>query len=290
MHHRCISLAGIMLRTPAGRARDLQRHRYAPMTHDSRDWLCLGRACCRARTPLRLAVTGLLRLARAAFPRHVLRQRWIRYEVDLAATPAAPPHVHLTRVTDPIIASLRQRPDRAETNFKLGLRFWDEGLRRAYIWISQNGPLCMQWLLLPEDNRQLRRLSEWAGMHPPLPRGTGQVDHLFAFAAARLSSVCTDFAYALYDEARRAGLQTLVTHIHESDRGARAWAEGTGWRRFGTITRHQLGWPGTFARSVYVHRDEAPRRAEAMETAQELARARLPRHWSGGTPSTAAGS
>ena len=214
----------------------------------------------------------MLRLARAAFPRHVLRQRWIRYRIDLADTPPAPPHVRLTRVTDPIIGALRQRPDRAETNFKSGLRLWDEGLRRAYIWIGPDGPQCIQWLLLPEHNRQLRQLSEWAGLYPPLSRGTGQVDNLFAFSAARLSSVTTEFAYALYDEARRAGLQLLVTHIHESDRAARAWAEETGWRRYGTITRHQLGWSGRLVRSVYVHRDETPWRAEEMAPARDLAR------------------
>ena len=157
------------------------------MTQDLREWLCLGRACCRARLPLRVGATAVLRLARAAFPRHVLRQRWIRYEIDLADTPPPPPHVRLTRVTDPIIGELRQRPDRAETNLKAGLRFWDEGLRRAYIWLGADGPLCIQWLLLPEDNSQLRRLSDWSGMYPPLPRGTGQVDHLFAFSAARLA-------------------------------------------------------------------------------------------------------
>jgi len=260
------------------------------MTHDTREWLCFGRACCRARAPLRLGVTALLRLTRAVFPRHVLRQRWIRYQIDLSATPPAPPHVRLTRVTDPIIGALRERPDRAETNFKSGLRFWDEGLRRAYIWIGPEGPICVQWLFLPEDDPQLRRLSEWAGMYPPLPPGTGQVESLFAFSAARLSSVITDFAYALYDEARGSGLHTLVTHIHESDRGTRAWAEGAGWQRYGTITRHLLGWSGRLARSVYVHRDETPRRAEQPAPADELARMRLPRHWSSGTPSTAAGS
>lgn len=262
------------------------------MTHDTSEWLCFGRACWRARAPVRLAVTGLLRLARAAFPRHVVRQRWIRYRIDLASTPAAPPHVRLTRVTDPIIGALRQRPDRAETNFKSGLRFWDEGLRRAYIWVGPDGPLCIQWLLLPEDHRQLRRLNGWAGLYGPLPRGTGQVDNLFAFAAARFASVATDFSHALFDEARRAGLQTLVMHIHESHRVLRAWAEAAGWRRFGTITRHQLGWPGLLARSVYVHRDETPRRAVEMEMgpAEQLARMRLPPDWSGGTPSAAAGS
>jgi len=260
------------------------------MTNDSREWLCFGRASWRARAPLRLAVTVLLRLARAAFPRHVLRQRWIRYEIDLDATPPAPPHVQLTRVTDPIIGELRERPDRAETNFKAGLRFWDERLRRAYIWLGPDGPLCMQWLLLPEDQRYLRRLTEGAGMYPPLPPGTGQVEHLFAFSAVRLAGVLTDFASALYDEARRAGLRTLVMHIHESHRVVRAWAEGAGWRRFGTITRHQVGWPGLLARSVYVHREDAPRPAEVAGPAEQLARMRLPRSWSSGTPSTAAGS
>ena len=260
------------------------------MTQDLREWLCLGRVCCRARLPLRVGATAVLRLARAAFPRHVLRQRWIRYEIDLADTPPPPPHVRLTRVTDPIIGELRQRPDRAETNLKAGLRFWDEGLRRAYIWLGADGPLCIQWLLLPEDNRQMRRLSDWSGMYPPLPRGTGQVDHLFAFSAARLASVSTEFAYALYDEARRAGVQTLITHIHESHRVARTWAEGAGWRRYGTITRHHLGWPARRTLSVYVHRDEAPRRGEATAPVADLARMRLPRNWSDGAPSTAAGS
>src|SRR5437588_338833 len=184
-------------------ARELQRHRHASMTHDTSEWLSFGRACCRARAPVRLAVTGLLR---------------------------------------------------------------------------------------PEDYRQVRRLREWAGLYSPLQPGTGQVDNLFAFAAARLSSVAMDFEYALFDQARRAGLHALVMHIHESHRVARAWAEAAGWRGFGTITRHQPGWSGLFARSVYGHRDATARRAAEMGPAQQLARMRLPPDWSGGTPSAAAGS
>src|SRR5256885_11184367 len=56
----------------------------------------------------------------------------------LFRSPPPPPHVRLTRVTDPIIGALRQRPDRAESNLKAGLRFWDEGLRRAYILLGQD--------------------------------------------------------------------------------------------------------------------------------------------------------
>src|SRR5256885_13055702 len=102
----------------------------------------------------------------------------------LFRSPPPPPHVRLTRVTDPIIGALRQRPDRAESNLKAGLRFWDEGLRRAYIWLGQDGPLCIQWLLLPEDNRQLRRLNRWAGVVSPLAPGIGQVDQLFPLSVA----------------------------------------------------------------------------------------------------------
>ena len=266
----------------------------APMTHETTEWLCFGGASCPAPAPVRLAATGVLRLVRAAFPRRVLRQRWIRYRIDVADAPPPAPHVRLTRVTDPIIGELRLRPDRAETAFKSGLKFWDEGLRRAYIWIGPDGPLCIQWLLLREDRRQLRRLKEWAGLYPPLPRGTGQAENLFAFSAARLASVATDFQYALFDAARRAGLHTLVMHIHESHRVARAWAEAAGWRRFGTITRHLLGWPGLLARSVYVHHDETPRRVVQREMgpgpAEQLARMRLRPHWREGAPSAAAGS
>jgi len=260
------------------------------MKRDPGEWLCLGRACWKARAPLRAAVTASFQLARAAFPRHVRRQHWIRYQIDLSDTAPAPRHVHLTPVTDAIIGALRERPDRAESTFKAGLRFWDEGLRRAYIWIGQDGPLCIQWLLLPEDNRQVRRLRESTGMYPPLPPRTGQVENLFAFSAARLSSVATDFEYALFDEARRLGLQTLITHVHERDGTARAWAEAAGWRAYGTITRYQLGWSARLARSVYLHRADAPRRAEETAPAEDGARMRLPRSWSGGPASTAAGS
>src|SRR2546430_16865174 len=172
------------------------------MRRDRTDCSRLARACLRPPAPLGTAVTASLQLARAPFPRRVLRQRWIRYQIDLADTPAAPPHVRLTRVTDPIIGALRQRPDRAETSFKSGLRFWDEGLRRAYIWLGPDGPLCIQWLLLPGDNRPLRRLDGGAGVYPPLPRGRGQVGDLVGVSAGRRSSVTAGFGAGGFDQAR----------------------------------------------------------------------------------------
>lgn len=220
------------------------------MASDTREWLCVGRACLKARAPLRLGVTGSLKLARATLPVQVRQQRWVRYERDLADTPPPPPGVRLTRVTDAMIGEFRLRPDRAESKLKSGLRFWDEGLRRAYVWMDDE-PLCIQWLLTAEDNPRLRRLKDWSGLYPPVPDGWGQLDHLFVFSAARLGTVATGFEYSLFEEARRQGLRGVITHIREGDVAARQWAECTGWRRYGSITRYQVG---SF-KGVYLHRN-----------------------------------
>ena len=124
------------------------------------------------------------------------------------------------------------------------------------MWLSEEGPLCIQWLLTDADRVQLHRLGDWAGMYPPLPRGTGQVENLFAFASARKQGVASRFEYALYHEARRLGLKQLVTHVYEPNTSAHAWADRTGWRRCGTITRYQMDLPGLRARSVFVHRSD----------------------------------
>ena len=38
---------------------------------------------------------------------------------------------------------------------------------------------------------------------------------------------------------------------------ARAWADRTGWRRCGTITRYQVDLPGLRAHALYLHRHDA---------------------------------
>src|ERR1041384_6247275 len=83
------------------------------------------------------------------------------------------PGVRLTRVTDEVIAQLRAHPEAAENQLKSGLRFWEHGLRRAYIWMDDHEPLCIQWLLTHTDHMALRSLPEWAGMYPPPPRRPG---------------------------------------------------------------------------------------------------------------------
>lgn len=222
----------------------------------------LGRSGIEAGAVLRTCVATTLGLARAALPQRVAAQRWIRYRIDLTgALPPVSPDVRLTRVTDVFMDMLRHHPEQAENQVRSALRFWDRGLRRAYVWLSDEGPLCMQWLLTQADGSHVQRLGEWAGMYPPLPPRTGQVENLFAFACVRTPGVASQFEYALYHEARRLGLAQLLTHIYEPNSAAHAWADRTGWRRCGTITRYQVDLPGLRARRVFVHcsdRDPTP--------------------------------
>ncbi len=223
------------------------------MIADLGEWLGLGPYCWEA-TPFFLAsVTTCLGVIGAAFSKRVLTQRWIRYRIELAEDLLVSPAVHLTPVTDAIIGALRRHPDHAENQLKSGFRFWDRGLRRAYVWMDQEQPLCIQWLLTDADRPRLRTLDEWAGMYPPLVANVGQVENLYAFSTARRKGVATQFEYALYHEARRAGLRELVTHIHEANAAARGWAERTGWRPYGAITRYQLDVQGLGAYAVYLH-------------------------------------
>jgi GNAT superfamily N-acetyltransferase len=226
------------------------------------DWLCMGRTCWRASLPRRAVGAGL-GLARAVLPARTRGQRWIRYYVDLAHTPPAPSGVQLTLMTDEIMDLVAAHADRAENQVLSALKFWDRGLRHAFIWMERGVPLCMQWLLTRADGPRLRALVDWAGMYPPLPPGYGQVENLFAFSSAREKGVATRFEYALYHEARRIGLRRLVTHIHEANTAARGWADRTGWRRYGTITRYQIDVPGLRAWSAYLHRHDAPAPAGA---------------------------
>ncbi len=224
---------------------------------DAPEWLSVGTTCRPAAPRTLAAAAGALRSLQALVPGRITRQRWVRYRIDLAHTAPPPPDVRLARLTPEIVAQLRCHPDAAQNQLRSGLRFWDLGLTGAFIWTGEEGPLCMQWLLTPEDNPRLKALAEWAGMYPPLARGCGRVENLFAFSNVRRKGVATLFEYALYEEARRSGLTSLLTHIHESNVSARRWADKTGWQEIGTITRYQLDVPGLRGRSVCLHRGAA---------------------------------
>ncbi len=196
------------------------------------------------------------RALRAAAGRRVERSEWVRYRIDLAATPDPGP-VTLVPVTDEHIASLRAHADREQNQLVSGFRFWDLGLRRALLWLDAGEPVCIQWLLTPEDNPALRALPEWAGLYLPLSPGTGQVENLFTFSSARRRGAATMFEYALYRVAAAAGLRRLVTHIAASNDAANAWARKTGWVVSGSISRWTVDARGIRRLPVCLHR-EAP--------------------------------
>src|SRR2546430_9777275 len=112
------------------------------MERSRRNWVYVGRSGVQAGALLRTCVTASVRLARTVLPQRVLAQRWIRYRIDLTGPlPPVAPDVRLTRVTDDLIDMLRHHPEQAENQLRSGLRFWERGLRRAYIWLGEDGPL-----------------------------------------------------------------------------------------------------------------------------------------------------
>jgi len=213
------------------------------MSVDSRDWLGIGGSC-RVLTPRTSArVTAGLHAVRVVLRRRVTAEHWIRYRIRLADVPPPAPDVRLTPVTADVVAVLRGHPDRDANQLQSGLRFWDHGLRRAYVWIADDEPLCIQWLLTREDAPHVRALGEWAGMYPVVPADCAQVENLHTFTGARRKGVATQFEYGLCAIARDAGFEDLVTHIHAENAAARGWAERMGWRPYGMITRYQLDLP-----------------------------------------------
>jgi GNAT superfamily N-acetyltransferase len=186
-------------------------------------------------------------------------ERWIRYRIALspglmALSPGMPDStVRLQPVTSEIIDSLRRHPDHDANQLKSGFKFWALGLGQGYVWMDDAGPLCIQWLLSSADNPRLDELREWAGLYEPLPDGSGRVENLYAFSTARGKGIATRFEFALYAEAGRLGLKRLLTHIHEANDAAHAWAGRTGWRRYGTVTRYSFDVPGLRDRPVFRH-------------------------------------
>lgn len=219
-----------------------------------REWICVGTAAWPAAPVVARVTARVGAWGHSLSPERVARERWIRFRITLANLPPTPEGVRLRPITDNFIQGLAEHVDRDQNQLRSGLRFWEHGLRRAYVWCDESGPLCMQWLLTRADNALLRTLPEWAGMYPPLEAGWGQVENLFAFSTARRKGVATQFEYALYYVARDLGLAGLVTHIAETNEPARGWAARAGWEAFGVIARYRLDLPLVRALPLYLHR------------------------------------
>ena len=128
---------------------------------------------------------GCISLTHKVFPARIHLEHWIRYRIDLPPGPPAEPAVRLQLVTPEIIDLLRRHPDHDANQLKSGFKFWELGLGTGYVWMGDQGPLCIEWLLSIADNPRLGALREWAAMYEPLPAGVGRVENLYAFSTAR---------------------------------------------------------------------------------------------------------
>ena len=208
----------------------------------STDWLCAGSACWRGDAPACTLASSLLDRVSSLTTR-VAAQRWVRYRIELDRIAPSSEDIQLTALTDELVAQLRGHPDYAQDAFASGLDFWTFGVRGGFVWYENGQPLCSQWLLGETDTATLRTHSPWGGMYPPLPAGTAQVEKLWTFSTARQRGIASRFAAAMFDEARRRGVRTLITHIHEANEAARSWAQKTGWTAYGTIVRYTFDAP-----------------------------------------------
>jgi len=216
------------------------------------NWICIAGRCW-SLPPFAATLCNAILRALARITSRVSSGVWVRYRIDLAETRREPSDASLMEVTDHLIAELRRHPDAKQNQLQSGFRFWEHGLRRAFVWYGDEGPLCIQWLLTGSDGARLQSLPVWADMYPPLPQGYGQVENLFTFSTARRKGVARQFEYMLYEEARHLGLRGLYTHIYAGNDAARAWAERTEWRAFGIIRRCTFEIPGLRGVSCCVH-------------------------------------
>jgi GNAT superfamily N-acetyltransferase len=192
---------------------------------------------------------GIVGAAKSLLGSRAMLGKWRRYRVGLENTPSS--SAVLVPVTDELMTRLRQHADR--DHLGTTYHFWDVGFRNALLWLEEDRPLCIQWLLTETENPLLRKLGEWSGMYPPLPPLTGQVEGLYAFTDARRKGVATDFEFALYERARSRGLEELVTHVTEENEPTHKWAKKTGWTVLGSITRLVLDLPGLRNTPLCVH-------------------------------------
>lgn len=222
-----------------------EHERQSPRASDfEQRWLCIGNRRWQLPAWLHLALSGLLAVLHRLFPARMRRDVWIRYRRGLPDSPGSD-GVILTPMSEDIVERLRHHPLRGRDQMRSGIRLWQQGLHNAFIWLEEREPLCMQWLFMPSDNERLQNLPEWSDLYLPLPQDAGHAENIFTFPRGlrRRGGAATEFALAVFGQARAAGLQRLYTHTHEHNLGARRWAERTGWEPYGAIRRYHLDLP-----------------------------------------------
>lgn len=183
------------------------------------------------------------------------KETWILYQIDLNLIDIHSSEANLVKLDDRIINQIRTHPDSTRDQIISGIRFWDNGINNAYIWVENNNPLCIQWILSNDDLTKLKQFSEWAGLYTPLEDKTKQVENIFSFRHSfrRKKSAATEFEYALYRLAKADGVTRLKTHIHNKNFSALKWAQRTGYTPYGVIERIYINLPLTKAFYLYIH-------------------------------------
>lgn len=221
------------------------------------DWLCTNRRA----IPLSPRMSGRTDKLASAVTHwekrgRISRQTWVRYRIQLSKLPERPEDVALEPVSDSFIQSLRAGEEKfRENQIRSAVRFWDGGLKSAYLWGEDGEPLCMQWLLHPSDCASLPNLDNWAGMFPPIPQECGVLDNIYSFVAARQRKpgAATKLAIAVMHEARRLGFQELRTHIAQENLPAHRWARRVGLTAYGIIDRYAIKLPWVPVTYLYHH-------------------------------------
>jgi hypothetical protein len=218
------------------------------------DWVCIRRSAWRGDRPWFGLLFGMLTSLSRVTPR-VAVQRWVRFRLHPADVPLPEEGIRLTPVTEEVLAVLRAHPDFAEEAFATGLAFWDFGVRNGYVWFEDGQPRCFQWQLSAADTAALRERSPWGNMYPPLEAGMAHQEKMWTFSSSRMKGVASRFALAMFDEARRAGVTTIIAHINETNEAALALVNRTGWKPYGKIQRFNFHFPvlRTFDVTVAVH-------------------------------------
>lgn len=200
---------------------------------------------------------------RSLLPGRLSRETWFRYRIDLSDQPSGMGNLpaQLSPVTETLIEHLSQQPLRDLPQAQTARRLWKLGLRRGFVWIEANKPLCLQWLFHPDDGPLLGRLSEWSGMYPPLPPQHGQVENILTLPAGMRypGGAASPFTLAMLRMAADMGMRGLITHIHEKNLAAHRWAQRTGWIPYGHIHRYHCSLPLLNSWHAYVHDTNPPK-------------------------------
>jgi len=210
------------------------------------DWLCTNRRAVRISPTAsrRIDVFGnaLIRLGRR---RRIARQLWVRYRIGLAQLPPRPADVRLEPMNGEFVESLKNGKEPMANQIRSAVRFWEGGLRNAYVWFEDGEPLGMQWLLRPGELATFPNLGPWAGMFPPIPENCGFLENVYSFAgpARPRPGAATKLAIAVAHEARRLGYSELRTHVPQNNLHAHRWARRIGLSPYGIIDRYTVKLP-----------------------------------------------